>query len=68
MSISECKDLVDIQSITVDKALSREERIAEYLRQIKDPYFFRCGKFIVQAKFANNGMTLEDCLQRLLNE
>ena len=58
--------LVDIQDVNVDKNLSKKERIAEYLRQIKNPYRFKCGKFTVTAKFADNGVTLEDCLQRII--
>ncbi len=61
-------DLVDIRDIAVDKNLPREERIAEYVRQIKDPYHFKCGDFTVCARFAQNGVTLEDCLQRLFGE
>lgn len=59
-------DLVDIREVTVDKSLPKRERIAEYVRQIKDPHHFKCGKFTVTARFANNGITLEDCLQSLL--
>jgi len=55
--------LVDIKDVAVDKALSREERIAEFVRQIKNPYCFKCGNFIVRARFADNGASLEDCLQ-----
>lgn len=58
--------LVDIRDVTVDKALPKQERIAEYVRQIKDPYHFRCGKFTVTARFANVGPTLEECLGRLM--
>ena len=58
--------LVDIRDVSVDQALSKEERIAEFLRQIKNPYCFRCGKFIVKAKYADNGVTLEDCLKQIL--
>lgn len=54
--------LVDILSISVDKALPREERIAEFVRQIQNPYRFRCGHFIVSASFAEGGPVLEDCL------
>ena len=68
MNSGACNELVDIRDISVDKSLSKEERIAEYIRQIKDPYCFKCGKFTVRARFANNGVTLEDCLQRLLTE
>ena len=58
--------LVDIRNVTVDKTLPREERIAEFVRQIKNPYRFRCGKFIVHASFADAGPTLEDCLMGIL--
>ena len=36
--------LADIRHVSVNKDLSREERIAEFVRQIKDPYCFKCGK------------------------
>lgn len=59
-------DLTDIREVNVDRNLSKAERVREYVRQIKDPYHFKCGKFIVTAQFAANGPTLEDCLGRLL--
>ena len=58
--------LVDIRDVSVNKNLPKRERITEYLRQIKDPYHFKCGKFTVTACFADSGPTLEDCLQRLM--
>ena len=58
--------LVDIRDISVDKELPREERIAEVVRQIKNPYLFRCGRFTVKASFAGNGVTLEDCIRGII--
>ena len=58
--------LVDIRDVNVDKDLSRQERIAEFVRQIRNPYRFRCGKFTVTARFAEDGPSLEDCLQRII--
>ena len=58
--------LVDIRNVTVDKNLPREERIVEYVRQIRNPYCFRCGKFTVRARFSDNGLTLEESLKGLL--
>ena len=58
--------LVDIRNVTVDKTLPRDERIAEYVRQIKNPYCFRCGEFIVNTSFAEAGPTIEDCLMGIL--
>lgn len=62
----ETSDLVDIRTVTVDKSLPKEERIADFVRQIKNPYRFRCGDFVVNATFARNGATLEDCLRGIL--
>ena len=42
-------ELVDIREVTVDKDLPKEERIAAFLHQIKNPYRFRCGEFVVNA-------------------
>ena len=58
--------LVDIRNVTVDKSLPREDRITEYVRQIKNPYCFRCGEFVVNTSFAEAGPTLEDCLMGIL--
>lgn len=38
-------ELVDIREVAVDKDLPKEERIAAFLHQIKNPYRFRCGDF-----------------------
>lgn len=45
-------ELVDIRKVSVDKNLPKEERIAAFIRQIKNPYRFRCGDFVVNACFA----------------
>jgi hypothetical protein len=62
-----CTSLVDIRTISVDKTLPRELRIAEFIRQIKNPYHFKCGKFTVTAKYADTGLTLEDCLMQMIS-
>ena len=63
---TQVSDLVDIRTVAVDKSLPKEERIADFVRQIKNPYRFRCGDFVVNASFARNGATLEDCLRGIL--
>jgi len=59
-------ELVDIRDVYVDKALPKTERVTEFVRQIKNPHHFRCGKFTVTARFAEDGPTLEECLQRII--
>lgn len=58
--------LVDIRDVKVNKDLPREDRIAEFVRQIKNPYRFKCGKFTVQASFAADGVPLEECIKGIL--
>ncbi|MDD4495898.1 MAG: hypothetical protein PHV32_16430 [Eubacteriales bacterium] len=59
-------ELVDINDVKVNKSLSKAERIAEFVRQIKNPYCFKCGDFIVKTRFSDNGLSMEDCLQSIL--
>ena len=49
-----------------NKELSRAERIAEFVQQIKNPYHFKCGRFTVQASFSAEGATLEECIKGIL--
>ena len=58
--------LVDITDVKIDETLPREQRFADFLRQIKNPYCFRCGKTVVKLNFADTDTTLEDCLERYL--
>ena len=62
----DCNALVDIRDISVNKALPKEERIADFVKQIKNPYRFRCGDFVINACFASGGASIEDCLKGIL--
>lgn len=56
--------LVDIRDVSVNTGLPREERMLNYLKQIKNPYCFKCGKTIVKIGFADTEATLEDRLEK----
>ena len=58
--------LADVRNIHVDPSLPRDERIKEYLRQIKNPHCFKCGKFTVHARYTPDGPSLEECLKQVL--
>jgi hypothetical protein len=59
-------ELVDINDVKVSKDLPKQERIAEFIKQIKNPYCFKCGNFIVKARYTDNGLSMEDCLQSIM--
>ena len=58
--------LVDIRDIKVNTSLPREDRLLDYLSQIKNPYCFRHGKTVVKVSFADTEATLEDRLEKYL--
>jgi len=64
--MTEKSSLIDIRDVSVDKNLTKEQRVTEFVRQIGNPYHFKCGNFTVTARFCADGPTLEDCLQRLM--
>jgi len=58
--------LVDIRDISIDTGLPRQERLLDYLRQIKNPYCYKHGKTVIKVKFADTEATLEDQLENFL--
>lgn len=58
--------LVDIREVSVDPSLPKDKRISEFIRQIGNPYCFKCGKFTVHAQYTPGGPSLEDCLKQIL--
>lgn len=58
--------LADIKDIQVDGTLPRAERFGDFLRQIGNPYCYRCGKAVVKVSFADTDATLEDRLEQYL--
>ena len=51
--------LVDIREVKIDQSLPREQRMADFIRQVKNPYCFKVGKITVSVGFATNGVTFE---------
>ena len=60
-------ELVDINDVTVSDKIPKKERIREYIRQIKNPYQFKCGDIAVTVSFAHQGKALEESLIALLS-
>ena len=58
--------LVDICDVKIDKNLPQSERIRDFIRQIKNPYCYKCGKAIVKVSFSDTTATLEDRLEHYL--
>ena len=59
-------DLVDLKDIQIDPSLPKEERIASFIRQVKNPYCYKCGKIVGKVGF-EEGTTLEEQLKTIFS-
>ena len=62
----ERESLADNSKIHIDTRMPREQRLADFVRQIGNPYCYRCGKVVVKVSFAETNATLEDRLEHYL--
>ena len=54
--------LVDAESVNINTELPTEERIADYIRQIKNPYCYLYKGMVVKISFSGK-RKLEDCMK-----
>ena len=59
--------LVDINVIQMDENLPREERMKEFVRQIKNPFCFKVGKVAVSVGYSKDGITFEQRMEHYLH-
>ena len=59
------KELVDVESVTIRTDLPDKERVAGFLRQIKNPYCYLYRGMVVKVSFSGK-RRLEDCLKDCL--
>lgn len=59
--------LVDIRDVSVDPKESKEDRVASFVKQIKNPTCYRYGDYIVQCEFSSgSNRTIESCFEEYL--
>ena len=64
---NECGNaLADILEIEIDKDISDIEKKREFIRQIRNPYLYRQGEYIVKLSFADTDATLADRLKEYI--
>jgi 2-phospho-L-lactate guanylyltransferase (CobY/MobA/RfbA family) len=60
--------LVDIQTVDVNVDLPPNERMKDYIMQIKNPYCYKCGETIIKANFPFLGQKLINIIINILND
>lgn len=58
--------LMQRSSVRLDPSAPREERLRDFIQQIKNPYCYLDGKTVVKVSFTNTATTIEDCLENYL--
>ena len=58
--------LVQRSSVRLNPDAPREDRLRDFIRQIKNPYCYLDGKTVVKITFPNTDTTMEDCLEHYL--
>ena len=68
ISIKECdkEQLTDLSSVLIDNEKSKEERILDYLRQVKNPYYFKVDDVAVRLVFEEGGRSFQQCMEELV--
>ena len=57
--------LEDLDKIDVDKSLTKEERLLDFITEIKNPFCFICNGMVVKTSYSNTKDSLEDKLVQL---
>ena len=52
----------DITSISINKELSPQQRLKDFIAQIKNPYHFLYEDFKIQIQFSETDKTIKDVL------
>ena len=59
--------LVQRDSIRINADAPQEERMRQYIDQIKNPYCYLDGKTVVKICFAETDCTIEECIGNYLS-
>ena len=58
--------LADIGGVKIDVTQPKNERILDFIRQVKNPYCYKCGKTVVKLTFTDTGRTFEEIFKSIV--
>lgn len=62
----ELNDLQDIRYVKIDSTLTTEQKMTEYIKQIRNPYCYKYGKYIIKITYTEGGGSLNEILEDYL--
>lgn len=59
-------ELIDISTVKVNTDLPPNEKIRNFIEQVKNPYFFRVDNIVVKTSHAEEGESITELVQTCL--
>jgi len=66
IKMAEISMLIDIDDVEIDVTKPKNERILDFIRQVKNPYCYKYGKTVVKISYANTGKTFEEIFKSIV--
>ena len=60
--------LIELKTIKINPSKPVEEKINEFINQIKNPYIFKVGEVAVKVNFAENGPSFQEKFKNFLKD
>lgn len=60
------EELVDIRDVQINGNLKQDSQLVDFIRQIKNPYCYRYGEYIVKIGFEDTSVTLTERLREMI--
>ena len=60
------ENLVDVTGILISDDMTKEERVNEFVKQVKNPYCFRVGDVVVKNVYSTDGISLKDRFEQFV--
>ena len=63
---ADINELVDISTVNININSPKGVRLKSFIKQIKNPYLYKCGKYVVKIRFEENTATVRDRLKEYI--
>ena len=61
----ERESIIDDSEIEINESLPKDKRILDYIMKSGNPYFSKCGDYIVKTTYADTTVTMQEIVQNL---
>lgn len=59
-------DLIDIRDVQINSNQKQDGKVKDFIRQIKNPYCYKYGDYIVKINFEDTEVTLTERLREII--